>query len=115
MSHANSREKWIVIAAALLAVVVAFFLVEGRGTTHPEFGRIYQTNYEQKAKGETKKPAREHAGGLTYIPEKLPEVPWSIHVVKIDRSRHDLQFEKTLSGGNRSEERRVGKECRSRW
>ena len=28
--------------------------------------------------------------GYTYMPDKRPDVPWSIHIVKIDRSREDL-------------------------
>lgn len=30
--------------------------------------------------------------GLTYINEKVARVPWSIHVLKVDRSRKDLAF-----------------------
>ena len=72
---------------------MAFFLVEGGGPTHLGFGQIYTTQNDEKANGETKKPTREHAGGITYIPHEVPEAPWSIHAVKIARSRDDLQFE----------------------
>lgn len=30
--------------------------------------------------------------GLTYVNDKIPSEPWSIHVLKIDRSRKDLTF-----------------------
>jgi len=45
--------------------------------------------------------AREHTGGITYIHDEVAEVPWSIHIVKVDRSHHDLQFETTLGAGDR--------------
>ena len=35
-------------------------------------------------------------------------------IVKV-RSEFDVQLAIVVGGGNRSEERRVGKECRSRW
>jgi hypothetical protein len=44
-------------------------------------------------------PARrpsERGPGITYIHDDIEEVPWSIHVVKIDRKRADLQFETTV-------------------
>jgi hypothetical protein len=34
-----------------------------------------------------------------YTNEVVPEIPWSIHVVKIDRSHPDLRFQTTLGGG----------------
>lgn len=42
---------------------------------------------------------RERGGGITYIHDEVSEVPWSIHIIKIDRSRGDLRFETTLGGG----------------
>src|SRR5882724_2327437 len=36
--------------------------------------------------------AREAEPGLTYTNVRMPSVPWSIHVLKIDRSRKDLTF-----------------------
>ena len=50
---------------------------------------------------ETTNRAREHAGGITYIHDEVAEVPWSIHIVKVARSHHDLQFETTLGASNR--------------
>ncbi len=35
--------------------------------------------------------------GLTYIHERIGDGPWSIHVLKIDRSRNDLKFTTTLA------------------
>ena len=43
---------------------------------------------------------REHTGGITYERREVPEVPWTIHIVKMDRSHHNLQFETTLGGGD---------------
>ncbi len=41
-----------------------------------------------------------HAGpGYTYRHETQNEIPWSIHVVKIDRSNHDLQLQTILANG----------------
>jgi hypothetical protein len=42
---------------------------------------------------------RERTGGITYFHEEVSDVPWSIHVVKVDRSHPDLRFETTLGGG----------------
>jgi hypothetical protein len=39
--------------------------------------------------------------GVTYEHYKVEEVPWSIHVIKIDRSRSDFEIITTLGGGNR--------------
>jgi len=38
--------------------------------------------------------------GITYAHDDVTEVPWSIHILKVDRSRADLRFETTLGGGN---------------
>ena len=41
-----------------------------------------------------------HPGpGYEYIHDVVPRVPWSIHVVKVDRSRADLQLDSALGGG----------------
>ena len=37
------------------------------------------------------------------------------HVVGIDRSKDMIELARSQFGRERSEERRVGKECRSRW
>ena len=39
------------------------------------------------------------APGYQYIHDLVPKVPWSIHVVKIDRSRADFQLDSALGGG----------------
>ena len=36
---------------------------------------------------------------LTYTNEIVSQMPWSIHVVRVDRSYHDLRFCTTLGGG----------------
>ena len=36
---------------------------------------------------------------FSYTNEVTPEVPWSVHVVRIDRAHHDLRFCTTLGGG----------------
>lgn len=37
--------------------------------------------------------------GISYFQERIPEEPWSIHVIKVERSRHDLDFYAPLAGG----------------
>jgi hypothetical protein len=41
-----------------------------------------------------------HSGsGYTYRHETVSEVPWSIHILTIDRSNHDLQLQTVLANG----------------
>lgn len=45
--------------------------------------------------------SRQHAGdGITYTHDTVTRVPWSIHVLKIDRSRRDLEWHTTLAQGH---------------
>src|SRR5258708_3253298 len=37
--------------------------------------------------------------GFSYSHDEVKEVPWSIHVLKIERSRNDLEFQTTLGQG----------------
>ena len=37
---------------------------------------------------------------VSYTNEVVPSIPWSIHVVKIDRARQNVRFCTTLGGGN---------------
>lgn len=48
---------------------------------------------------ETNLPYQEIGPGVRYVNEWIRSVPWSIHVIKIDRHRHDLQFITTLGQG----------------
>ena len=45
------------------------------------------------------------------------EVPWSFRYagLTVDLNREACYRDRMSGGGQRSEERRVGKECRSRW
>jgi hypothetical protein len=38
--------------------------------------------------------------GYTYRHETVTEVPWSIHILKIDRGNHDLQLQTVMGSGN---------------
>ena len=38
--------------------------------------------------------------GIQYVHDEVAEKPWSIHVLKIDRTRGDLEFHTTLARGN---------------
>ena len=42
----------------------------------------------------------EHGSGVNYAHYDIEDVPWSIHVVKMDRSRAELRFETTLGQSN---------------
>ena len=48
---------------------------------------------------ETKSEAAEVGEGFTYKNERIRSAPWSVNVVKIDRSRSDLQLTTTLGRG----------------
>src|ERR1035438_8998577 len=37
---------------------------------------------------------------VSYTNEIVASVPWSIHIVKIDRARQDVRFTTALGGGN---------------
>jgi hypothetical protein len=41
-----------------------------------------------------------HTGGWSYFHDQLPAVPWSIHVFKIERDHHELEFFTTLGNSN---------------
>jgi hypothetical protein len=45
-------------------------------------------------------PVTRNAAGYTYKHETVIEVPWSIHILKIDRSSTDLQLQTILADGN---------------
>lgn len=48
--------------------------------------------------GPTNSPARGERG-LSYLNDVVPEYPWSIHLVKLDRTRRDYVFGSSLGGG----------------
>ncbi len=48
---------------------------------------------------QTNEPPR-HDRGYSYLHEEAPEIPWSIHVFKIERARNDLEFCTTLGRGD---------------
>src|SRR2546427_12343224 len=45
----------------------------------------------------TRQPSREH--GFSYFHDEVRDVPWSIHVLKVDRTRTELEFHTTLGRG----------------
>lgn len=49
---------------------------------------------------ETIPNAPEIPSGISYTNEVVPSVPWSIHIVKIDRARQDVRFTTALGGGS---------------
>ena len=50
------------------------------------------------AKGGSREPASaKKLAGITYWNDKKPEIPWSIHIVKLDRAQADLVFTSTLA------------------
>lgn len=38
--------------------------------------------------------------GYTYRHDTVAEVPWSVHILKVDRSNHDLQLQTVMGNGN---------------
>src|SRR5437762_2235326 len=40
-----------------------------------------------------------HDFGWSYIHDEIPEVPWSVHIFRIERSHHELEFCTTLGNG----------------
>jgi len=75
-----------VLSRAALPIFLAAGLATGATTNHPP------------ARAPQHRPA-ERGPGITYIHDEIAEAPWSIHIVKVDRKRADLQFETTLGGG----------------
>jgi len=51
------------------------------------------------ASGPTNGPAKNERG-LAYHNDLVSEMPWSVHVVKLDRSRRDYAFTTSLGGGD---------------
>ncbi len=49
--------------------------------------------------GTTNSPARSERG-LSYLHDVVPEFPWSVHLVKLDRARQDYVFGSSLGGGD---------------
>ena len=41
-----------------------------------------------------------HDSGWRYFHDEAPEIPWSIHILKIEHSHHDLEFCTTLGKGD---------------
>ncbi len=50
--------------------------------------------------GQTNRPP-DNGPGITYMHDEVPEVPWSVHIVKIARSRKDFRLETALGQSNR--------------
>jgi hypothetical protein len=53
------------------------------------------------ANAQSPRPASTLAHGLIYRHEDIPEGPWSIHIVKVDRTSADLELHTTLGRGTR--------------
>lgn len=51
------------------------------------------------AAAETEPGQGQDSRGFTYVHEQIIEIPWSIHVLKLDRSRSDYEFHTTLAKG----------------
>lgn len=43
--------------------------------------------------------AQRTGNGFSYLHDEVSDVPWSIHVLKVDRSRTDLEFHTTIAAG----------------
>ena len=69
------------VAACWSGSVVSWFLVLALAWSTTAFGAAKPERY------------------LSYTNEIVSQMPWSIHVVRIDRSHHDLRFCTTLGGG----------------
>jgi hypothetical protein len=53
------------------------------------------------AAGEAGPSAPKNGAGMSYLNDRVAEVPWSIHVLKIDRARADFELHTTLAKGMR--------------
>lgn len=51
------------------------------------------------ARAESSVPAK-HDRGFSYQHVPVPDVPWSIHILKVERNRRDLEFHTTLARSN---------------
>src|SRR5262245_24670419 len=79
-----ARHSWAVCCTGVLAVSVLLLArsLVGGSTNRP-----------------VERAARPTGTGITFESKEVPEVPWSIHFVRIDRSRKDLAFETTMGAG----------------
>ena len=49
---------------------------------------------------DTNAPLRRSARAITYSHDQLPEGPWSVHIIKIDRANPTVEFHTTLAKGS---------------
>jgi len=92
----------------LVSAAAVFYARRNLGTTAaPGAGSGHGSNASAALSGKettnaastaTNRPT-DHTGGVTYIHDEVEEVPWSIHVVKVDRSYKNLRLETTLGLG----------------
>ena len=84
LSEIATRKVWRQVIATLLMVLT------------PCFGAVAGSNQPPQ---DGNSPAKRERG-FTYIHEEVRDVPWSIHVVKIDRSHKDLELHTVLGLGD---------------
>ena len=89
---AKGRRRWLRLSVLLALGAILWFA-------------IHQRDSRQLARALTAMragPAEEkHLDGITYQHYQFKDVPWSIHVVRIDRTRPDFELGTTLAQGTR--------------
>jgi hypothetical protein len=96
--------RWSVVAVCLVAAVIGVLLLIVR----IGFGYAFRFEPAQAAVAvDTGQP------GLTYTNQRVARVPWSIHVLKIDRARTDLGFFSAHARGKVLGVSLIGQQARS--
>src|SRR3712207_8954893 len=96
------RYKWTVMSECLMAIVIFFFFSRRRRNTR------YWRDWSSAVASSD--PSLGGDGGLVRVSGVDPPPPLlRVHL------RHDDEQHEEGGHRDRSEERRVGKECRSRW
>lgn len=106
----SRKFRWALSLGLLLvcAVAATFYFRRNFGTqsamelvpahgSNAHGGVAAQPTTNATSNGTNRPPDR--TGGVTYIHDEVPNVPWSIHIVKVERARADLRFETTLGLG----------------
>lgn len=92
----HSAQAWPGLRALWALMVVSWFAGVPLVSATPPTNQPHAQG--AGATHSTNQPAARGAG-ITYAHDDVTEVPWSIHIAKVDRSRADLGLETTMGAG----------------
>jgi exopolysaccharide biosynthesis protein len=84
----------IAVAALLVVGLLASWIVFSRRNNMPK------TSALTPASPASARPAAERGPAVSYLTDTVEEVPWTIHIVKVDRLQTNFSFETTLGRSN---------------